>query len=81
MKKEISVLRLGHLFLSEQELALSLTTTSEEYNISCVNELANQLVQHCELSYPFSIRLLNVLRSICKPSFIMKSINYEDICM
>ena len=81
MKKEISVLRLGHLFLSEQELALSLTTTSEEYNISCVNELANQLVQRCYLSYPFSIRLLNVLRSICKPSFIMKSINYEDICI
>ena len=80
-KKEVEVMRLGSLLMSEKAANNALNSPAESYSASCVAELANTLVTKCGHSYPMSDKTINMLKNICLPGLSVPNVDYTQICM
>ena len=80
-KKEVEVMRLGRLLLSEKAVVSALKKSSSDYSVDCVRELTLSLSKKCGHSLPLPIKANNLLRNICASGVSTPVVDFSEVCM
>lgn len=80
-KKEVEVMRLGRILMSEKAADKALKTSSTSYSVECVRELTLSLVKKCGHTLPLPQSASNLLRNVCAPGVSVPNVDFNDVCM
>ena len=80
-KKEVEVMRLARMVMSEKAAEKAMKMPAGEYSIDCVKELTLALVKKCGHSSLMGASVNNMLRNICLPGLHAPNVDFDEVCL
>ena len=80
-KKEVEVMRLARMVMSEKAAEKAMKMPAGEYSAECVKELTMAFMKKCGHTAPLGASVDNVLRNICLPGVSVPNVDFDAICL
>ena len=80
-KKEVEVMRLARMVMSEKAAEKAMKMPAGEYSADCVKELTMAFMKKCGHSSLMGASVNNMLRNICLPGLHAPNVDFDEVCL